>query len=73
MEIKAIIIIDIVWIYLVCSNNDFEYFFFFRITSVTNKKVQGLVMQAVVDDNKGAENCPWSPAQLRGNIMFNVF
>ena len=38
-------------------------------SSTKNKDVFSVVVDAISNDHGGSEQCPWSPAQLRGMCM----
>ena len=42
--------------------------FFFSTGSTRNKAAFAVVAEAVIDDHGGQDQCPWSPAQLRGTF-----
>ena len=52
------------WVGLGCLS----YLSFFSTGSTRNKAAFAVVAEAVIDDFGGQDQCPWSPAQLRGTF-----
>jgi len=43
-----------------------KFFLFFSFTAEANQNATKMVIDAVVADHGGNENCPWSVAELKG-------
>ena len=41
-------------------------------SSQSNKNVTKAVIEALVADHGGTENCPWSPAEMKSMLLHDV-
>lgn len=48
-------------------------FFIHSASSARNKAAFAVIVDAVNNDHGGEEQCPWSPAQLRGMYIVCVY
>ena len=44
-----------------------------RVSSQENDNVTKAVIEAVVADQGGADNCPWSPAEMKSMSVLSIF
>ena len=44
-----------------------SHFYFFSFLAEANQTATKTIIEAVIADRGGTENCPWSPAEMKGN------